>query len=320
MMRSLLTILLSICLCVCLCASVSAQPLPTTYTAGNVIHSSWANSVGTLVNSLNTTVSGFSAGTFGTISSAIWNGTNITCAYLGNGTASAGEYLDGAGNWTVLPSSTNATSLTQGLVSASVGGTGANTSSSTGIAQVSSGTWSVAALTNAQMPSAALNPSLSNITAGTLAIELQMGAHNITTTGNITVTSCVVNGNLTASGTVNATALQVNGAAVGGSISLSNITAGTLAAAKYQVASKTANYTVLSTDFVLSCSNATTPFNITLPAATGSGQVLKIYNVGAAAVTIQRAGSDLIMGQTSFALVQYTSVEVIDLASTVWGR
>lgn len=58
---------------------------------------------------------------------------------------------------------------------------------STGIAHVDSGgNFTSSALVNGDMPTAALNPSLSNITSGTLATTLALGTQGITQTGNNT--------------------------------------------------------------------------------------------------------------------------------------
>ena len=87
---------------------------------------------------------------------------------------------------------------------------------------------------------------------------------------------------------------------------------------KRPVAQKTAAYTVVEADnrSVIECNHATTPFTITLgDAATMAGAdtgdfEVTIANIGAAVVTVARAGTDTIDGATSIDLAQYESITV----------
>lgn len=82
------------------------------------------------------------------------------------------------------------------------------------------------------------------------------------------------------------------------------------------VSQKTTTYSCLVGDnrSVIECNHASTPFTVTLgdaatmaAADTGDYEVT-IANIGAALVTVARAGSDTIDGGTSLSLPQYTSV------------
>jgi len=97
---------------------------------------------------------------------------------------------------------------------------------------------------------------------------------------------------------------------------------------KQNVAQKTTTYSVVEADNrrLIECNHATTPFTITLgdattmiAADTGDFEV-SFYNFGAAACTIQEAGSDTIDGgSTNIVLQQYESVTLkVDNAGTGW--
>ena len=82
---------------------------------------------------------------------------------------------------------------------------------------------------------------------------------------------------------------------------------------------KTANYTALTTDRLIICNHASTPFAITLPAATGSGQLLTVKNINAAVVTVAAGGSDTIDGAASGQLAQWDSIDLRDGQSAKWS-
>ena len=81
---------------------------------------------------------------------------------------------------------------------------------------------------------------------------------------------------------------------------------------------KTASYTATVGESLITCNHATVSVVITLPAATGSGQRYTIANIGAAAASCARAGSDLIAGQTSISIAQWSTLVVIDVAAGIW--
>ena len=81
---------------------------------------------------------------------------------------------------------------------------------------------------------------------------------------------------------------------------------------------KTTSYSALVTDEVIRANHATTPFTITLPAATGSKRYIRVKNIGAASVTVARAGSDTIDGATSVVLAQWGKVSLFDAAAGAW--
>ena len=92
----------------------------------------------------------------------------------------------------------------------------------------------------------------------------------------------------------------------------------TLNGTKLNVRTVTDSTTIATTDDVLVC-NKTTAMTVTLIAATGTEQRFFIKNIGAGDVTVSRAGSDLIDGETSQILATYDSLEIIDSASAVWS-
>ena len=57
---------------------------------------------------------------------------------------------------------------------------------------------------------------------------------------------------------------------------------------------------------------------VTLPAATGSGQMVAISSVGAGAVTVDGAGSETINGSLTQLVYQYEAMTVCDYASGKW--
>lgn len=67
--------------------------------------------------------------------------------------------------------------------------------------------------------------------------------------------------------------------------------------------------------FMNSASNKT----VTLPTATGGGQVFVIKNIGAGITTIDADGSETIDGETTQILVQNEAVQIIDYSTGVWA-
>jgi hypothetical protein len=87
---------------------------------------------------------------------------------------------------------------------------------------------------------------------------------------------------------------------------------------RLNVRTVTDSTTIAVTDDVLVC-NKGTAMTVTLIAATGTEQRFYIKNIGAGVVTVARAGSDLIDGETSQTVEQYACLEIIDSASAVWS-
>jgi hypothetical protein len=82
-------------------------------------------------------------------------------------------------------------------------------------------------------------------------------------------------------------------------------------------------YTILSTDSVILCDASGGNVALTLPAASGGKRELtfKKTDNSANTCTVNRAGSDLIDGQTSVVIAtQYTVQKIQDTASAVWSR
>lgn len=89
--------------------------------------------------------------------------------------------------------------------------------------------------------------------------------------------------------------------------------------------SKSASYSILSTDspFVRFI-GSTTGQVLTLPSATGSGRLVTIRNASTVAVTISRAGGDVIddgapaVPVVSFSLASGATARIIDSAAGLW--
>lgn len=138
------------------------------------------------------------------VKSGVWAVGKINTSGLGQGTPAGSTYIDGAtGNWTALPigeiALTNATNLISGLTSATIGGTGLNTSASTGLAQVAAGTWSVSstvtAATITTLGATTVNAATVNATTGTITNGT---ITNLTSTKKIlTPTAATTNATLT---------------------------------------------------------------------------------------------------------------------------
>ena len=88
------------------------------------------------------------------------------------------------------------------------------------------------------------------------------------------------------------------------------------AANKANVKNKTAAYPIVAGDEMIRCTNG--PYNVTLPAATGSGVAYCVKNLGAGAITVNCTGGDLIDGDATKTLAQYDRITVLDAASGVW--
>lgn len=89
----------------------------------------------------------------------------------------------------------------------------------------------------------------------------------------------------------------------------------------YRTNPKSASYTATIQDFYIPSTGGAGGITITLPAATGTGQLLLIKKIdsGAGAVTVDRAGTDTIDGETSFSLdTQYDLLFIQDGASGRW--
>lgn len=81
----------------------------------------------------------------------------------------------------------------------------------------------------------------------------------------------------------------------------------------------TTSTTILSTDrFVLA--NCSSPCTVTLTSAATSGQVYTVKSIGSAQVTVARAGSDLIDGQTSVIIAKQYSASSLVSANGGWSQ
>ena len=92
----------------------------------------------------------------------------------------------------------------------------------------------------------------------------------------------------------------------------------TLNGLKLNVRTVTDSTTIATTDDILVCNKATA-MTVTLIAATGTEQRFYIKNIGAGDVTVARAGSDTIDGETSQTVSQYACLEIVDSSTGVWS-
>jgi hypothetical protein len=83
------------------------------------------------------------------------------------------------------------------------------------------------------------------------------------------------------------------------------------------VTTKTTTYTITKADEVIVC-NSTTPFTVTLPVATGSGQTYAIKNINTGAVTVEGDSSDTIDGSLNQSLNQWDDIQLTDYAANAW--
>lgn len=87
---------------------------------------------------------------------------------------------------------------------------------------------------------------------------------------------------------------------------------------KLNVRTATDSTTIAVTDDILICNKAT-PMTVTLIAATGTEQRFYIKNVGVGEVTVARAGSDTIDGETSQSILQWECIELVDRYPANWS-
>lgn len=79
----------------------------------------------------------------------------------------------------------------------------------------------------------------------------------------------------------------------------------------------TDTYAILATDELVVC-NKSTAFSVTLPAASASGRIIHIKNIGLGGVTLDADSSDTIDGITTQVLSQWDSITVADYAANAW--
>jgi hypothetical protein len=81
------------------------------------------------------------------------------------------------------------------------------------------------------------------------------------------------------------------------------------------IKSETTTYTVLTTDDVVLCNGT---FTVTLPAATGSGKVHNIKNIGTGLITLEGNLEDVIDGELNQTIYQWENIQVVDGAANTW--
>lgn len=77
----------------------------------------------------------------------------------------------------------------------------------------------------------------------------------------------------------------------------------------------TSGTAITTADEVLRCNGT---FAVTLPAASGSGDLFLVKNISSGTITITPNGSDTIDGQGTFVLVGYERVVLLDGAAGNW--
>ena len=87
---------------------------------------------------------------------------------------------------------------------------------------------------------------------------------------------------------------------------------------KLNIRTETDSTTIATTDDILVC-NKPTAMTVTLIAAEGTEQRFYIKNIGAGVVTVARASTDTIDGETTQTVNQYETLEIIDSASGNWS-
>ena len=80
---------------------------------------------------------------------------------------------------------------------------------------------------------------------------------------------------------------------------------------------KTEAYTLNELDGVIIC-NSTTAFTVTLPVASGSGQIYFIKNINTGAVTLDGNSGDIIDVATTQILGQWDAMQIVDYAANKW--
>ena len=77
------------------------------------------------------------------------------------------------------------------------------------------------------------------------------------------------------------------------------------------------SYAVQTSDYYVVCNNGTA-ITVSLPAASGSGRIISIKNIGAGNATIDGNSSDTVDGDLTQTLYQWEAINVIDYANNNW--
>lgn len=162
--------------------------------------------------------------------------------------------------------------------------------------------------------------------------DLDMGVHSITTT-SITIDNAPVNGtdgvNKTyADAITTAQTLLVPYTGATGDVNLgvrnlsvANVTSTGIiksTGGRRAVVIKTSGYTATTNDEVIVC-NSAVDFAITLPVATGSGQMYYIKNINVNIVTVTPNGVDTIDAETSQSIRDGDCINLVDYAANKWA-
>jgi len=83
----------------------------------------------------------------------------------------------------------------------------------------------------------------------------------------------------------------------------------------FNITTQTTTYTILNTDDVILCNGT---FTATLPAATGTGKVFHIKNIGTGVITVAGNGTETIDNELTQTVNSYENLQVIDGSSGNW--
>jgi hypothetical protein len=216
--------------------------------------------------------------------------------------------------WTTA---TNVTGVAQ--VSVAQGGTALASGTSGGVlAYTAAGTLASSGVLTANAPviggGAGVVPTVGTRSGNTTSFG--------TTSGTLTSGDCVkfdANGNLVDNGST------CGGVSSGATGNKPIYTGATTIGPATPVATKVTGYTItgVAGDNYILVDATAGAFNVTLPAATGSGNAytIKVVTSSANAVTVLRAGSDTIQGATSFVMstTQWSVITLTDYVSGKWG-
>jgi hypothetical protein len=185
-------------------ATASGAGVVNTYNSAGSFFTSWSSAA-----TANNTINGFSTTPVtGDLVSCVSSGT--TCTLTDSGVL-ASALVTASSTTTFTNKSISGGQINSGLVGATFGGTGFNSGSSTGVAQVSGGTWSVAPLSSLTVNSGGSGAASGSTFNGTSALTVSYNTIGAAPLASPTFTGIVTTPALTLSAITGSTqCLQVN--------------------------------------------------------------------------------------------------------------